>query len=475
MGGMGKAGTNDAAQGMALGKNSQTARLKKIVGDTKFSLITGVLMRVLLLISILIFAAASKQQTDCVTYLNQYRLGSKALTSAVRSYAVTGDRQYYDAYMRELETDRNRDAALDALSSGGLTDAEWKTLNEIAALSDGLVPLEESAMASVDEGDLEKALDYVFGEEYKDTVQTINDLTDSLITETQDRLKGRKDLALALQLVCAALFLLGFIRMALQCLRTIGFAERELLAPIIKVSEQMEALAAGNLHTELSLAQDDSEVGRMARDIAAMKDGHAAMIEEIAFVLEQMGLGNYQVRIEQEYVGEYRRIRRSLEQIIAAMKDTILEISMAAGEVDSGAGQLAKAAEDLAESCTAQACQVSDAVMLISGLYESISYNEKEAQEAVKISNLAGSTLESPDISMDEIKMGFDETAARIQGIVERFGEDVESVSKISDGINAIAGLVDINSATSDETAAIGEDLKQQVEALVNLMRRFQV
>ena len=309
---MGKDATNDVMQGMAIGKNSQIARLKRIAKETRVSLAIGIVLLVLFFVSMVGFALESRHQIDCTMYLNQYRLGSKALTTAVRSYAVTGSRQYYDAYKQELEVDKNRDTAWAGLEANNLTAKEWEVLNEITSLSNGLVPLEESAMDSVSAGDLQSATDYVFGETYNSTVTTISDLTDSLILEVQDRLKVRKNVMLALQTICAVLFLLGFIKMAGQCTKTVGFANRELLVPIVKVSEQMKVLAAGDLHTDLDLVADDSEVGRMVEDITTMKNTLVGIIEEIGFALEQMGQGNYKVSIEREYVGEYIQIKQSL-------------------------------------------------------------------------------------------------------------------------------------------------------------------
>ena len=565
--------TNDVAQEPVPGKNSQIARLKKIAKDTNVSLVIGIVLLLLFFLSMVNFALESRHQLDCTMYLNQYRLGSKALTSAVRAYAVTGNTQYYDAYKQELETDKNRDIAWAGLKENNLTDKEWETLNEIASLSNGLVPLEESAMASVAAGDLQTASDFVFGDDYNNTAATISDLTDTLILEVQDRLNSRKNGMLILQILCAVLFLLSFIKMAGQCTKTVKFANKELLVPIIKVSEQMEALAAGNLHTDLDLVADDSEVGRMVEDITTMKNSLVGIIEEIGFALEQMGQGNYKVSIEREYVGEYIQIEQSLKQIIEEMKEAIGDIATATQEIDNGSGQLAEAADDLAGSCTSQACEVSDMVMLISQLQEGISYNEKEAEEAVKISNLASSTLVAASekmseldsamseinecsrqitvvttaisdladeiemlslnasiesaragdagkgfavvaeqvkklaeasleaagqtseliekttnavdkgiqiakesaVCMEDVQMGAEETASRINGIVENLKTEVDDIAKITDGINTIAGLVDNNSATSQETAAIGEELKSQVESMVDLMERFRI
>lgn len=571
--GMGKNAINDEMQMVAVGKNSQIARLKKIAKETKVSLVIGIVLLILFFLSMVNFAVESGHQIDCTMYLNQYRLGSKALTSAVRCYAVTGNKMYYDAYMQELEVDKNRDIAWAGLEANNLTAKEWDTLNEIASLSNGLVPLEENAMASVTAGDLKSAADFVFGKEYNDTAATISSLTDDLITQVQERLKGRKNAMLILQTLCAALFLFSFIKMARQCTKTVGFANKELLHPIVKVSDQMKVLASGNLHTDLNLAADDSEVGRMVDDITTMKDILVGIIEEIGFALEQMGQGNYKVSIEREYVGEYIQIEQSLKKIIEEMRVAIGDISTATQEIDSGAGQLAQAATDLADSCTSQACQVSDMVSQITQLRESISYNEKEAEEAVKISNLASSTLVAAgekmselDMAMNEInecsrqinvvtssiseladeiemlslnasiesarageagrgfavvaeqvkklaeasleaagqtselierttqavdagmriakesaecmedvQMGAEETASRINGIVEKLKSEVDSIVHINDGINVIAGLVDNNSATSQETAAIGEELKSQVDSMVDLMGRFRI
>src|SRR5258705_370514 len=50
--------------------------------------------------------------------------GSDRLTSAVRAYAATGERRFYDAFERELNVDRTRDVAVEGLRQLGLLPAE---------------------------------------------------------------------------------------------------------------------------------------------------------------------------------------------------------------------------------------------------------------------------------------------------------------------------------------------------------------
>lgn len=563
----------EAPTGEVLGKNSQVARLRKIVKQTNFSLVLGIILLVLLFFASISYAFVSNEQLESTMYLNQYRLGSKALTTAVQSYAVTGNKMYYDDYMRELNTDRNRDIALAGLEANNIKDHEWEGLNEIASLSNNLVPLEEEAMAAVAAGDVAAATEFVFGEEYSNTIQKINSRTDEVINEIQERLDTSKKMFMAIQIVCAIAFLAGFIRLAQQCIRTIQFSQKELLAPIIKVADQMELLAGGNLHAEFDLKEDDSEVGNMVAAIRFMKDNMAAIIDEISYSLEQMGQGNYIIAVKQNYVGEYVKIKESLNKIIEDMRATVTTIQDVAREIDSGSAQLAYAADDLATACTGQATEVSDLMMLLTQLGDSIEYNEKEAEEAVKIANLASSTLivgaqkmqelgdamqdinqcseqiiavisaisdigeeidllslnasiesarageagrgfavvaeqvkklaeasqnavgqtselikrtvESVEIgtriskeaaaNMEEVQMGAEETTGRINGIVEKLQSEVESIAHINESIGVVAGIVDNNSATSEETAAVSEQQKAQVESMVDLVNKFKV
>ena len=566
-------GANETVTRNTLGENSQVARLGKITKRTKLSLIIGAVLLFFVFISGASYVANTYEQLEITMYLNQYRIGSKTLTAAVQSYAVTGDMQYYDAYMKELNEDKNRDIAWAGLEKNSLKDEEWTNLNEIADLSNGLVPLEEEAMAAVAAGDTQSAMDFVFGSEYGTAIQRINELTDTTINKILARLEAKKSGFLAFMIICAAAFVAGFVWLAMSSFKAIAFSRKELLTPIIKVSEQMKELADGNLHARLDLEADDSEVGSMVKAIEFMKDNLAGIIEEISFVLEQMGQGNYRVDVGHNYVGEYVQIKESLNKIIEEMKNTVATITSVSNDIDAGSGQLASAAEDLANACTSQAGEVSDLMLLLGELSEAIEYDEKEAEEAVKISNLSSSTLVASSQKMDELKvamdeindcskqiigvisaiadigdeidmlslnasiesarageagrgfavvaeqvkklaeasqsavgetsdlirrtvdavdvgeriaaeaavnmeemlMGAEETTGRINGIVDKLKSELESISQINEGIGNMAGIVDNNSATSEETAAISEEQKQQVEALVELMSGFRV
>ena len=319
-----------------LGKNSQELHLRMIVKKSITALVLGGIM---LAISIIInfyttFVEADRLETT--QFLNQYRLGSKALTYAVQAYAVTGNETYYNDYMRELNEDRNRDLAWEGLKRNDITDDEWSEMEHIAELSDALVPLEEEAMRAAASGDQELAISYVFGEKYEADIAVINSQTDDAINRIQHRLAGKKNALVVVQIVVELLFLLSFLYVMRQMLVSNKFSREELLVPIKKVSDQMVVLSEGNFHEAFDMTVDDSEVGRMVAAIQFMKENLVKIISEITSVLEQMGNGNYDITLEQNYVGEFSVIKDSFYKISEEIRNTLRNLRDLSEQIKSG-------------------------------------------------------------------------------------------------------------------------------------------
>ena len=567
---MGKKRENETEN---LSKTSQSVKLKRIVKDTYRVVLIGVALLVLFIgVNVVVFMVNS-ERLESTMFLNQYRLGSKTLASEVQSYAVTGKEVYYNNYIKELNEDKNRDIAWAGLKKNDITKEEWAILEEIAEMSNGLVPLEEEAIEHASKGELEEAMALVFGVEYEETLQKISTMTDESIEKIQSRMESKSNLLNVIMLVTGVMFIASFFYIVKKIIDTAKFAEKELLNPIIKVSEQMTELAQGRFDMEMDMKADDSEVGRMVEAIAFMKENFANMIIEISAVLGSMGDGRYNVEITQEYVGEFVRIKESLLKIVEDMKGTLGTIQQVSQELDGGAEQLAKAAIDLAEGSTVQAGKVSTVAEMIDEMTRGIEKEADAANETVKIASEAGETLMEGNMKMQELKTaigeisncsekigtiigtiqeianqtnllslnaaieaarageagkGFavvadqvknlaeesakaagettkliemtiqavdkgitiaDETAENMQGVMEgariateKMQEVAESLKleaqnmhEIDQNITKVAEVVDNNSATSQETAAVSEEQSAQVATMVQMMEQFEI
>lgn len=446
------------------GKKSQAAQLKKLVSQALVSVVTGAVLLLGFILFNMAMSRISSAQINTTVALNQYRVASKTLTYDIQSYAVTGEQKYYDGYTKELNEDRNREQALETLKKCDLKDSEWASLNQIAEMSNQLVPLEEEAIAHVQAGDLAAAQACVFSAQYGDSVDKISRQTDETILAILDRKDGRQAGLKVLQYIFEFLFALSFLYVVKEFIRTIKFSEKELLEPIVKVSEQMAVLAGGDFHVELDLQEDESEVGRMVAAISFMKENLLGMISEITHTLEEMGNGNYRIEIEQEYVGEFISIKDSLLQIAEKMRDTLKTIRNVSGQIDSGSEQLACAAQDLAENCTLQAGQVSELMTSFDAMTKSMEDNAREAEESAKMASAAGLTLAKGNEKLQELK----ESIQEIGRCSEQIGTIIEAIEDIASQTNLLALNAAIEAARAGEAGKGFAVVAEQVKNLAN-------
>ena len=554
-------------------QGGQEAQLKKLMKQAALVVGIGIFWLIMSIVSSVLISVAKDSQIAVTTALNQYRLGSRNLTTAIQSYAATGKQNYYDNYIQEVALEKNREKAIEILKKHNLNDAEWEKLNRVIELSSDMATKENVAIVRVQAGDPEWALEYVFGSEYESTVAEISALTDEVIVEIQERKEAQCKLTEILQYACVAFFVISVAAVLLMFVKVLKFATTELLNPVKKVAEQMDFLAQGDFSEPLDLKEDDTEVGSMVKAIAFMKSNMHEMVAEISKVLEEMGGGNYRVELSENYVGEFKQIRESMLVIIERMKETLNTLRGASEEINLGSDQLASAAQDLAEGSSAQAAQVADLVDAMKVMAEDMEQNAAEAAASVEIATRAGATMQRGNEKMEELKQAISEIAAcseqihtiinTIEDIAEqtnllslnaaieaaRAGEagrgfavvaeqvknlaeesarasgrttqliettieavdkgiaiadetaenmaevmqgameatqkmsqiagmlntEVDNIRVINDTLNQVSEVVDSNSATSQETAAVSEEQKAQVETMAQLVDFFRI
>lgn len=141
----------------------------------------SILSLVFLILSLSSYSRMNNQLDDAnedrfeLTYnANRFMNGSAYLTNEVRAFAATGNQEHYDNYWNEINNLKNREQGVAALQEIGITDEEQQMIDEMAALSNSLVPLEEQSMENVKDGNTQAALDYVYGPEYSASIAEIN-------------------------------------------------------------------------------------------------------------------------------------------------------------------------------------------------------------------------------------------------------------------------------------------------------------
>jgi len=194
--------------------------------------------------------------------------GSDRLTNAVRGYAATGDQRYYDAFQQEVAVDRNRDIAVKGLEELGLNKSERNLIVKAKQNSDKLVLLENQSFAAVRRGDIPKAIEIVYGQQYLEAKASIMEpiaecrraMEQRLTAEAADLAEHarRLDNVALVALLTNAITILSVLLL---------FYRRRVINPLAHLNQNVADLIAQKEGAQIGYQKETSEIGEVARSV----------------------------------------------------------------------------------------------------------------------------------------------------------------------------------------------------------------
>ena len=353
---------------------------------------------------------------------NQFMNASSFLTNEVRAYAATGNQEYYDAYQDELNTQKNREAGIAVMQEIGITEEEQAMIDQMSEISDSLVPLEEGAMRKVEAGQIDGAIDFVYGEEYSTAIAKTNTLKEEFLESIDQRSKEevnrleRSANSLLFAMV-AALFAVGVLQVT-----NLVLTRKRVLAPVIAVKDQMGEIAVGNLSADFALESDTSEIGRLIESIHETKGELKKIIQDIDHKLAEMARGNMDLSIGNDYRGEFQPIQRAMKQILDAFNEALSQINRTAEQVTMESQQVAAGAQILSRGTVDQASAVEELTQGIQQLSEQVDSTSSDADHARTITIDAAAQLELCNAKMKELTASMEnisQSSHEIGGIIK--------------------------------------------------------
>ncbi|MDE7021567.1 MAG: methyl-accepting chemotaxis protein [Lachnospiraceae bacterium] len=158
-----------------------------------------------------------------------------------------------------------------------------------------------------------------------------------------------------LSLVVTVLFVIAFTLIGIRNGIKLG---RNVVKPIKAVVERLELLAAGDLHSDTPVPETNDETATLMDCLAETIQDLKIVISEIDNHLAELSDGNFLIRVDDDFKGDFAQISASFRGIIEALSSAMRDIDGNAESVQKGATDLAGASQTLEEGATDQASAI---------------------------------------------------------------------------------------------------------------------
>ncbi|APF21201.1 methyl-accepting chemotaxis protein [Clostridium butyricum] len=187
--------------------------------------------------------------------------------------------------------------------------------------------------------------------------------------------------------------------------------------PVQQILNASEQISKGNLDVDIEYNSKD-ELGLLAE---SMKETIAVLklyIYNISEVLDRVSKGDMTAKVEMEYIGDFDKIKNSINNITSSLATMISKINLSATEMTNTSSQISAVANNLAAGTTEQSIAIEDLmenINKISGQINMVAVN-------------AGNTKELSEESQIMVNRGMDH--------INKTLDAMNNISKASDGIS---------------------------------------
>lgn len=182
----------------------------------------------------------------------------------------------------------------------------------------------------------------------------------------------------------------------------------------------------------------------------------------------RLSVGNQEMQELMQAIGEINTCSEQIGSIIETIEDiaeqtNLLSLNAAieaarAGEAGKGFAVVAEQVKKLAEE-SSQAAR--ETTKLIETTVSTVNRGIEIAQATVE--------------TMEEVMTGAMTAVTKMGQVATALRNDVTDMNQIDDNVARVSEIVDNNSATSQETAAVSEEQSTQVTTMVQMMERFEI
>ena len=270
----------------------------------------------------------------------------------------------------------------------------------------------------------------------------LNELYDEVYTQLAEimNIKVTEGNALSQMLTILSAVMIGLMAIVIigasVVAKTLGAKIAKTIAvPLTKLADRFTLFTQGDFTSPYPETETQDEVSNMVAEAKKMSEDIGLILNDAAYLMNEMANGNYAVRTEhtERYVGEFSKLIEAIRGMNRQMDSTIRHIEEAAEQVSAGSGNLADAAQALAEGATDQAAAVEELQATFANITEGVHVTAKHVedsyQQAQKYADVADNSHNEMN-SMISAMTKLSDTSKKIESIISEI-EDIASQTNL--------------------------------------------
>lgn len=234
--------------------------------------------------------------------------------------------------------------------------------------------------------------------------------------------------------------------------------------PMKACAKRMKLLVEGDLDTPMPKITSKDETGMLANSTASLVEGLSTVINDIAYLLNELANKNLNVHTQHEdvYVGSFHSILLSMRNMKIALSDALRQVNYSAEQVSAASNQLSASAQTLSQGTTEQASAVEELAAQVGEISEQAKHTASGALDVRKQTHDAGEEVALCNQKMQTLMEAMDEIQTR--------SDEIEKILKTIDDIAFQTNILALNAAVEAARAgAAGKGFAVVAEEVRNL------
>ena len=290
-------------------------------------------------------------------------------------------------------------------------------------------------------------------------IEQVSLIGDKINTNVQDDIQGTTRYIGIVMIIIIVIIIIGLILIT----KVVQAIIESISNPVEEIKAAALEMAKGNYDLEIEYTSED-EIGVLADCMREMILFTKDNISNITEVLNKFAEGNFDVEIEDNYIGEFIEIKESLEKIVDSINNTFYDIKIVTEQVKDGSEQVASTAQIISEGAINQAGIIQELMAAIGQINEKVKVSTEQANSTNVLTIELGNQIELNNEKMNEMVTAMnkiEESSRNIKSIIN-------TIYSISEQTNLLALNAAIEAARAGESgkgfAVVADEIRKLAE-----------